>query len=38
MHEQSLTPLSSRDTGWKKDGKARGIYWRKRTSGSKRWE
>ncbi len=37
MQEQSLTPLAPRDTGWKKDGKARGIYWRKRTSGSKRW-
>jgi hypothetical protein len=37
MQEQSLTPLAPRDTGWKKDGKARGIYWRKRSGGSKRW-
>ena len=37
MQEQSLTPLTPRDTSWKKDGKARGVYWRKRTSGSKRW-
>jgi hypothetical protein len=36
MQKQSLTG-SPRDTGWKKDGKARGIYWRKRISGSKRW-
>jgi hypothetical protein len=32
--------LSSRtrgDTGWKRDGKAKGIYWRRRADGSKRW-
>jgi len=32
-------PLTSpkRDTGWKKDGKKAGIYWRKRANGSKSW-
>jgi integrase len=28
---------AKRDTGWKRDGKARGVYWRKRASGSKSW-
>ena len=26
-----------RDTGWKKDGRAKGVYWRKLASGAKAW-
>lgn len=31
------TPVANRDTGWKKDGRAKGVYWRKLASGSKAW-
>lgn len=30
-------PARKRDTGWKKDGRARGIYWRKLATGAKAW-
>lgn len=26
-----------RDTGWKRDGRAKGVYWRKRAGGKKSW-
>jgi hypothetical protein len=31
------THRHKRDTAWKKDGRARGIYWRRRVGGSKSW-
>lgn len=31
------TPVATRDTGWKKDGRARGVYWRRLASGAKAW-
>lgn len=31
------TPAPNRDTGWKKDGRAKGVYWRKLASGTKAW-
>ena len=34
--EQCLT-ARPRDTGWKTDGRAHGIYWRRRVGGSKSW-
>jgi integrase len=37
MQSHSLPTKPSRDTGWKRDGKAKGIYWRKRANGSKAW-
>src|SRR6266511_5695514 len=37
MQGQSGTPRVRRDTAWKKDGHARGIYWRRRASGAKSW-
>jgi integrase len=37
MQSHSLPSRPVRDTGWKRDGKAKGIYWRKRASGSKAW-
>jgi integrase len=37
MQEQSSTSRVKRDTGWKRDGKAKGIYWRKRAKGAKSW-
>jgi hypothetical protein len=37
MQDQSGTPRVRRDTAWKRDGRARGIYWRKRASGTKSW-
>ena len=36
MHSDSPT-RAKRDTAWKRDGRARGVYWRKRASGSKSW-
>jgi integrase len=37
MQDESGTPHARRDTAWKKDGRARGIYWRRRASGAKSW-
>ena len=36
MHTNSPTH-AKRDTGWKRDGKVRGVYWRRRANGSKSW-
>jgi integrase len=35
--EQTLPSQARRDTAWKKDGKAKGIYYRLRTNGEKSW-
>jgi integrase len=35
--EQTVPTKVKRDTGWKRDGRAKGIYWRKRANGSKSW-
>jgi integrase len=37
MQSHSLPVGPKRDTGWKRDGRAKGIYWRKRANGSKAW-
>src|SRR5580765_147968 len=37
MQEDILPASGRRDTGWKRDGRIRGIYWRKRANGSKAW-
>jgi integrase len=39
MHSHHSTEHRSpkRDTGWKRDGKAKGVYWRRRANGSKAW-
>jgi integrase len=37
MQDQSGRPRVRRDTAWKKDGRARGIYWRRRANGAKSW-
>src|SRR5579883_2856925 len=37
MQGDSLTARHRRDTAWKRDGRARGIYWRARANGSKAW-
>ena len=33
MSDLTVTAKPKRDTGWKRDGKAKGIYWRKLASG-----
>jgi integrase len=35
--EQTLPSQARRDTAWKKDGKAKGIYFRLRANGEKSW-
>jgi integrase len=37
MSEVTLSSKGPRDTGWHRDGKAKGVYWRKRANGSKSW-
>jgi len=37
MQSNTVTGRPSRDTAWKRDGKAKGVYWRKRVDGSKAW-
>src|SRR5256885_944447 len=37
MTDPTLTSKAKRDTGWHRDGKAKGIYWRKRERGPKAW-
>lgn len=37
MQSHSLPTRRKRDTGWKRDGKAKGVYWRKRATASKAW-
>jgi integrase len=37
MQDQSGRPRVRRDTAWKRDGRARGIYWRRRANGTKSW-
>jgi integrase len=37
MSEKTLSSTVRRDTGWHRDGKAKGVYWRKRANGSKSW-
>jgi hypothetical protein len=37
MQDQSGRPRVRRDTAWKRDGRARGIYWRRRANGRKSW-
>ena len=37
MAAETLSSTARRDTGWKTDGKAKGVYWRKRADGSKSW-
>lgn len=37
MPERTLSSTTRRNTGWKRDGKAKGIYWRRRANGSKSW-
>jgi hypothetical protein len=37
MSEKTLSSTVRRDTGWHRDGKAKGVYWRRRASGSKSW-
>jgi integrase len=35
MATESMLTKPKRDTAWKRDGRAKGIYWRKRADGSK---
>jgi integrase len=37
MQQETVRGPKRRDTGWKRDGKAKGIYWRSRADGSKAW-
>lgn len=37
MSDSTLTSRPKRDSGWHRDGKAKGIYWRKRERGPKAW-
>lgn len=37
MRSTTVSTHRRRDTGWKRDGKAKGIYWRRRAQGSKAW-
>jgi integrase len=37
MQDESGTPRVRRDTAWKKDGRTRGIYWRRRANSTKSW-
>jgi integrase len=37
VNTQVSSPSARRDTGWKRDRRARGVYWRRRANGSKSW-
>jgi hypothetical protein len=37
MQQKTVRGPRRRDTGWKRDGKKKGIYWRRRADGSKSW-
>jgi integrase len=37
MQPDTVRGPKRRDTGWKRDGKAKGIYWRQRADGTKAW-
>jgi integrase len=37
MATNSLSTTPKRDTAWKRDGRVKGVYWRRRADGSKSW-
>jgi integrase len=37
MQEKTVRGPRRRDTAWKRDGKKKGIYWRRKADGSKSW-
>lgn len=37
MSGQKVSTQPKRDTSWRKDGRAKGVYWRPRRDGSKAW-
>lgn len=37
MSKTTLPAAKRRDTGWKRDGRVRGVYWRSRADGKRSW-